>query len=226
MTRGFRSAAVTAACAAAVLFPAGLASATATAPATGLSIHTILGPGHLSPYAGQAVSGVPGVVTDVTSSAFYLQDPARVGGTPFKQAIEVYTGKKPTVVAGDDVTVAGTVSEFYPDQADTPSALPIAEIDSPTVTVTSTGNPLPAPVVIGARGVLPPAQDIYGGRTSRSRSRRTTGRARACAPRPAAWPTSPTPRSTPAAWPSTPPTASRPRRSTWATTSPARSRAS
>jgi predicted extracellular nuclease len=166
MTRGFRSAAVTAACAAAVLFPAGLASATATAPAAGLSIHTILGPGHLSPYAGQAVSGVPGVVTDVTSSSFDLQDPARVGGTPFKQAIEVYTGKKPTVVAGDDVTVSGTVSEFYPDQADTPSALPIAEIDSPTVTVTSTGNPLPAPVVIGARGVLPPAQDIYGGRTS------------------------------------------------------------
>jgi uncharacterized protein len=166
MTRGFRSAAVTAACAAAVLFPAGVASASTAAPATAVSIHTILGPGHLSPYAGQAVSGVPGVVTDVTSSSFYLQDPARVGGTPFKQAIEVYTGKKPTVVAGDDVTVSGTVSEFYPDQSDTPSALPIAEIEDPTVTVTSTGNPLPAPVVIGQHGVLPPAQDIYGGRTS------------------------------------------------------------
>jgi hypothetical protein len=92
-----------------------------------LSIHTILGPGHVSPYAGQAVSGVPGVVTDVTSSSFY---------------------------------------EYYPDQSDTPSALPIAEIDDPTVTVTSTGNPLPAPVVIGQHGVMPPAQDIYGGRTS------------------------------------------------------------
>src|ERR1700761_3598409 len=147
MTRGSRSAAVTVACAAAVLFPAGVASASTAAPATTLSIHTILGPGHVSPYAGQAVSAVPGVVTDVTSSAFYLQDPSEVGGTPFKQAIEVYTGKKPTVVAGDDVTVSGTVSEFYPDQSDTPSALP-------------------TPVVIGAHGVLPPAQDIYGGRTS------------------------------------------------------------
>ena len=38
--------------------------------------------------SGQAVSGVPGVVTDITSSSFDLQDPARVGGTPFKQAIE------------------------------------------------------------------------------------------------------------------------------------------
>jgi hypothetical protein len=31
------------------------------------------------------------------------------------------------------------------------------------VTVVSTGNPLPAPVVIGIHGVLPPAQNIYGG---------------------------------------------------------------
>jgi uncharacterized protein len=69
-------------------------------------------------------------------------------------------------VAGDDVTVAGTVSEFFPDQSDTPSALPVTEIDSPTVTVTSTGHPLPAPVVIGVHGVLPPAQNIFGGRTS------------------------------------------------------------
>ncbi len=165
MTRGFRSAALIAACAAVVALPAGLASASTTAPAT-LRIHTILGPGHVSPYAGQAVSGLPGIVTDVTSSDFYLQDPDPVGGTPFKQAIEVYTGKKPTVVAGDDVTVSGTVSEFYPDESDTPSSLPVAEIEDPAVTVASTGNALPAPVLIGAHGVLPPAQNIYGGRTS------------------------------------------------------------
>jgi hypothetical protein len=83
-----------------------------------------------------------------------------VGRTPFKQAIAVFTGSKPTVAAGDSVTVAGTVSEFFPDQSDTPSALPVAEIDDPVVTVVSTGNPLPAPVIIGSRGVLPPAQNI------------------------------------------------------------------
>jgi uncharacterized protein len=165
MTRGFRYVALAAASAAVVIIPAGVASAATTAPAP-TSIHAILGPGHVSPYAGQTVTGIPGVVTDVTSSYFYLQDPTRVGGTPFKQAIEVYTGSKPTVVAGDDVTVTGEVSEFYPDQADTPSALPVAEIEHPAVTVTSTGNPLPAPVVIGAHGVLPPAQNIFGGRTS------------------------------------------------------------
>ncbi len=159
-----RTAVIAAAAAtAAVAGPMAYAAQAATRPAAAapLTIHALLGPGHLSPYAGQAVSGIAGVVTDVISTGFYLQDTSNVGGTPFKQAIEVYTGKKPAVVAGDDVTVSGTVSEFYPDQSDTPSALPIAELDDPVVTVTSTGNALPRPVVIGASGVLPPAQLIY-----------------------------------------------------------------
>ena len=160
-----RTAIIAAAAAAAAAGPLAYAAQATAAPAApgALTIHALLGPGHLSPYAGQAVSGIAGVVTDVTSSEFYLQDPVNVGGTPFKQAIAVFTGKKPAVAAGDDVTVSGTVAEFFPDQSDTPSALPVAEIDSPAVTVTSTGNPLPKPVVIGSGpgAVLPPAQLIY-----------------------------------------------------------------
>jgi hypothetical protein len=152
-------------CAAFAVAPASAAAAAASDPGP-LTIHALLGGGHVSPYAGQPVSGVAGVVTGLTSSGFYLQDPTQVGGTPFKQAITVYTGAKPAVAAGDDVTVSGTVSEFYPDQSDTPSALPVAEIDDPVVTVVSAGNQLPAPVVIGAKGVLPPAQNIFGGRKS------------------------------------------------------------
>jgi hypothetical protein len=160
----FRRSAVIAAAIATVAGTGSLAvAARATTPgSTGtLTIHALLGPGHLSPYAGQQVSGIAGVVTDVTSNEFYLQDPTNVGGTPFKQAIIVYTGKKPAVVAGDDVTVAGEVTEYYPDQSDTPSALPTAEIEDPTVSVVSTGNPMPAPIMIGSPGVTPPAQDIY-----------------------------------------------------------------
>src|SRR5579875_1245143 len=167
MNRQLRYLATAAAvCLAGALLPAGVAAASSRT-AGALTIHAVLGGGHVSPYAGQDVSAVPGVVTNVTSSGFYLQDPAWVGGTPFKQAIDVYTGSKPTVAAGDDVTVSGEVTEYYPDQSDTPSALPIAEIEHVTVTVVSTGNPLPAPVIIGRHGVLPPAQNIYGGgRTS------------------------------------------------------------
>src|ERR1700722_647781 len=138
------------------------AAAAAPAATSGLTIHQVLGGGHVSPYAGQTVSGVPGVVTDVTSSAFYLQDPQPAGG-PFKQAIEVYTGSKPAVAAGDDVTVTGEVTEFYPDEADPPSSLPIAEIEDPAVTVVSTDTPLPPPVINGKDGLPPPAQNIFGG---------------------------------------------------------------
>jgi uncharacterized protein len=148
---------------AAVAGPAASAAPTpAPAPAPGMTIHQVLGGGHESPFAGQTVTAVPGEVTDVFSTGFYMQDPHPVGG-PFKQAIEVFTGSKPTVVAGDDVTVTGEVTEFFPDQSDTPSALPVAELEHPTVTVASTGNALPAPVMIGHDGVLPPAQNIFGG---------------------------------------------------------------
>src|ERR1700733_1933182 len=166
MTRPLRYLALAAlTCGACGLLPAGLAAAAPAATSVS-SIHALLGGGHVSPFAGQAVSGVPGIVTEMTSDEFFLQDPDPVGHTPFKQAIAVFTGKKPAVAAGDDVTVSGTVSEFYPDQSDTPSALPVAEIDDPVVTVVSTGNPLPAPVIIGSKGVLPPAQNIFGGRKS------------------------------------------------------------
>jgi hypothetical protein len=60
------------------------------------------------------------------------------------------------------------VSEFVPDESDTPSAMPVAEIDDPTVTVVSIGNALPAPVIIGSKGVLPPAQDIYSAKHGKS----------------------------------------------------------
>src|ERR1700722_19786757 len=165
MTRPLRYLALAAlTCGACGLLPAGLAAAAPAATSVS-SIHALLGGGHVSPFAGQAVSGVPGIVTEVTSDEFFLQDPDPVGHTPFKQAIAVFTGKKPTVAAGDSVTVAGTVSEFFPDQSDTPSALPVAEIDS---TVVTAGNPLPAPVVIGSQGVLPPAQNIFTALHSKS----------------------------------------------------------
>jgi hypothetical protein len=79
-------------CAAFAVAPATAAVAAAPGPGP-LTIHALLGGGHVSPYAGQSVAGVAGVVTDVTSSEFYLQDPTQIGGTPFKQAIAVFTGK-------------------------------------------------------------------------------------------------------------------------------------
>lgn len=67
---------------------AATAIAAPAAGATGLTIHQVPGGGHVSPFAGQTVTAVPGEVTNVFSSGFYMQDPHPVGG-PFKQAIEV-----------------------------------------------------------------------------------------------------------------------------------------
>ena len=106
------------------------AATAAAAPAAGMTIHQVLGGGHVSPFAGQTVTAVPGEVTDVFSTGFYMQDPHPVGG-PFKQAIEVFTGSKPTVVAGDDVTVTGEVTEFFPDQSDTSDHDPLLAYINP-----------------------------------------------------------------------------------------------
>jgi hypothetical protein len=60
MSRRFRNFAIAASASCVCgLLTAGAAAAAPAATATGLTIHQVLGGGHLSPYAGQTVSGVP-----------------------------------------------------------------------------------------------------------------------------------------------------------------------
>ena len=123
-----------------------------TTPA--VSIMEIQGAAHLSPYADQMVE-TRGVVTVVRSSSFYLQDPAGDGSDATSDAILVFTGSTPAVAVGDDVTVVGMVTEFYPGGFSSGN-LSITEIVDPTITVNSSGNGLPAPVVLGSNGRIPP----------------------------------------------------------------------
>lgn len=118
-------------------------------------IHEIQGAAHTSPLAGTAVTNVPGVVTGVASNGFYLQDPTGDSNTATSEGIFVFTSSAPTVQTGYAVTVAGTVQEFRPGGA-SGTNLTSTEIVSPTVFISSTGNPLPAPTVIGAGGRVPP----------------------------------------------------------------------
>ncbi|HEY2297540.1 MAG TPA: endonuclease/exonuclease/phosphatase family protein [Jatrophihabitans sp.] len=130
--------------------PTPTGSTTSAPPEPGpLRIHDIQGGGWLSPQAKQAVTNVPGVVTAVRtsgSSGFWIQDPDPDSDPATSEGVFVYTGRTPTVAAGDSVLVSGTVSEYYPGSDS--SVLSVTEIGSPTVTVLSSGNPLPAPVVI------------------------------------------------------------------------------
>src|SRR5262249_22759744 len=79
-----------------------------------LHIHDIQGPGHVSPLAGHDVNDVPGIVTAVAESGFFMQDPTPDKDVATSEGIFVFTKDKPTVSAGDSVTVSGTVQEFRP----------------------------------------------------------------------------------------------------------------
>ena len=62
----------------------------------------------------------------------------------------MYTGSAPKGIAvGDSVLVSGTVSDYHPDAAPATSQdLALTELSKAAWTVVSTGNPLPAPLVI------------------------------------------------------------------------------
>lgn len=121
---------------------------------TPVTIMEIQGEAHLSTYAGQSVQ-TEGIVTVVGSSGFYLQDPVGDGNDATSDAVFVYTGATPTVVVGDAITIVATVSEFYPGGFSSGN-LSTTELSGGTITVTSNGNALPAPTILGNGGRIPP----------------------------------------------------------------------
>ncbi|MCU6454123.1 lamin tail domain-containing protein [Sphingomonas sp. A2-49] len=118
-----------------------------------LSIGAIQGAGHVSTYVGQTVL-TNGVVTAVDTNGFYLQSATGDGDAATSDAIFVFTGTAPAVTVGDEARVRGSVSEFAGDA----KGLSVTQIVTPTVDVVSRGNPLPAAVLIGTGGILPPTQ--------------------------------------------------------------------
>lgn len=110
-------------------------------PVPVLEIFDIQGAGLASPFVGQKVQTLDNVVTGVASNGFFIQTPeARVDASAeTSNGILVFTTSTPTVQIGDQVDVTGTVVEFFN----------LTEIQAETVTVDSTGNALPAPVLFG-----------------------------------------------------------------------------
>jgi predicted extracellular nuclease len=122
-------------------------------------IHDIQGASHSSPLNGQIVNGVAGIVTARTANGFFLEDPNADSNDATSEGIFVFTSSAPAVTVGDSVKVTGRVNEFRPGGATTGN-LTTTEIGSPTVTVVSSGNPLPAPIVLGNGGRIPPSEVI------------------------------------------------------------------
>ena len=113
-----------------------------------VKIHDIQGNGSTSPLAGSVTTS--GIVTGLKTNGFFIQEPdASVDADPnTSEGIFVFTSSAPPAAAaiGNLVQVAATIQEFSPS-ADPPSP-PMTELISPSVVLLSSGNPLPAPIVI------------------------------------------------------------------------------
>jgi predicted extracellular nuclease len=130
----------------------------------GLRIHDIQAASHLSPYEDAIVHRVPGVVTAVRSTGFYMQDDQPDGNRATSEGILVFTGSRPALDPGDRVEVSGTVNEFRGgcDSGCDPGNsafdnLTITELDRATVYPAGETDPL-APTPVGAGGYEPPLQ--------------------------------------------------------------------
>lgn len=123
-----------------------------TEPGT-VRVHDIQGTTRVSPLNGQSVTGVPGIVTGVRTSGsrgFWIQDATPDADPRTGEGVFVFTGSAaPAVAVGDSVLVSGKVDEYYPST----TTQSITEITAPRVTVLSSGNALPAPVVLDAASV-------------------------------------------------------------------------
>jgi predicted extracellular nuclease len=122
--------------------PRNTASPAGSCTALSLNINQIQGSGATTPYFGQFVS-TSGTVTAKKNNGFFLQnvevnydaDPATSEG------IFIFTSSSPAVAVGDAVGVLGTATEFF-NLTQLESTLP------GDVTVTSSGNMLPAPITL------------------------------------------------------------------------------
>jgi len=138
--------------------------------AQAISIMQIQGTGHTSALVGQIVTGVQGVVTAVSGNGFWLQDLTGDGDDRTSDAIFVYRGSRNRPVVGDLVTVSGRIDEFRPGcnnclpDNSAYNNLSITQINSAfgSGSWSKLGTAaLPAPVVIGSGGRLPPAVISY-----------------------------------------------------------------
>ena len=122
-----------------------------------VAIYNIQGAAQVSPFAGQTVT-TSGIVTAVNATGYWIQDPTGDGLFGTSDGVQVFIGAAgPTgVVAGDRVTLSATVTEFVP----TTGALSVTELTAPTLTNVEHGFTLPAPVLIGIDGILPPTNVI------------------------------------------------------------------
>jgi 2',3'-cyclic-nucleotide 2'-phosphodiesterase (5'-nucleotidase family)/endonuclease/exonuclease/phosphatase family metal-dependent hydrolase len=157
-----------------------------------IRIRDIQGTGLVSSLTGSPVSNVAGIVTAIANNGFYLQDPDPDNDPRTSEGIFVFTGTRDLGVNGLNITVGASVrvsgeeveerrprvnvldedgnpvfdENGNPELEDDLTVLSVtrirASLNRNRIEVVSSGNPLPAPILIGSGGRVPPNQIIAG----------------------------------------------------------------
>lgn len=119
------------------------------------SISQINGNKFLSPYQGQAVTGVQGLVTAKNSQGFWLRSTTPDADSRTSESVFVFSSSAArTAVVGNIVSLDARVTEYRSSTA----YLYLTELSSPTnITVLSTGNEV-TPLVLGEGTLNPPTE--------------------------------------------------------------------
>ena len=126
-----------------------------------ITISSIQGAGHVSPFENQQVEGIHGIVTAIRADGFYMQSLVPDNDPATSEGIYVLQGLIPSVRSGDEVLVNGLVKEGVLN-GDPVNDLMITHIRHPSIEILSRGNPLPPPIIIGQDGRIPPTEVIDG----------------------------------------------------------------
>ncbi|WP_173915563.1 FN3 associated domain-containing protein [Halobacillus sp. Marseille-Q1614] len=128
-------------------------------PIDEVEIHHIQGAGHSSPYEGEVVEKVSGIVTKLDgSNGFYMQSANPDKSKATSEGIYVYS-RNHEVKVGDAVEVDGEVTEWREEGYSDADDLLTTQISASGVRVESSGNEVPEPIVIG-QDRTPPTEVI------------------------------------------------------------------
>jgi uncharacterized protein len=122
-------------------------------------IHDIQGCGHISPFRGNTIEGLVGIVTARSDNGFYVQGDETDDLACTSEAIFVYTQTYPDVLPGDKIVISGLVEEYSPGNT-TDQNLSTTEIQAVEFRTLSRNNKLPTPIEIGGRGLTIPGTSI------------------------------------------------------------------
>lgn len=101
-------------------------------------IHHVQGDGAESPFDGEVITDLFGVVTSVQPKGFFMQDSLPDANDATSEGIYVFTNSAPTAEVGEAVTVTGTVDEYFM----------LTQITSVTSVVTDTTTEVITPYVL------------------------------------------------------------------------------